>query len=96
MSAFGALKSPCTCLCRPFNKAPLRHTLFARRHSTASRYRKAPRCQEDEERNAVGDKVPAAAQRTLDALSALLGTGESDSKQTESGAPQGELLEEVL
>ena len=93
MSAFGALKFPCTCLCRPFSKAPLRHTLFARRHSTASQFRKAARCQKDEESNGVGDKVPAAAQRTLDALSALLGTGESDKKQADSEAPSGEPLE---
>ena len=93
MSAFGTLKSSCTCLCRPFNKAPLRHTLFARRDSTASQYRKIICCQEGEERDSVGGKVPAAAQRTLDALSALLGTGESDNKQTDSEAPPGKLLE---
>ena len=96
MSATGALKTPRTCLCRPFSKAPLRHTLFAKRHSTALQYRKVIRCQGDGERDSLGDKVPAAAQRTLDALSALLGTGESENKQADPGTPPGESLETFL
>ena len=94
MSATGVLKSPYTCRCKPFTKAPLRHALFARRHSTTSQCRRAISCQGGEERDSVGDKVPAAAQRTLDALSALLGTGESDDKPTMvSEAPPSEPLE---
>ena len=50
------------------------------------------RCQADQNDKSIADKVPEAAQRTIDALSALLGGDEKEEKQTPSRPLQGKWM----
>ncbi len=47
------------------------------------------RCQADEKDKSIADKVPEAAQRTIDALSALLGRDEDENQLAQSRPLQG-------
>lgn len=54
-----------------------------------TRRRHLLRCQADENDKSIADKVPEAAQKTIDALSALLGRDENEDKEAPSRPMQG-------
>ena len=55
----------------------------------AAKRRHLLRCQADENDKSITDKVPEAAQKTIDALSALLGRDENEDKEAQSRPMQG-------
>ncbi len=55
----------------------------------ATRRRHLLRCQADEKDKTIADKVPEAAQKTIDALSALLGRDENEDREAQPRPLQG-------
>ena len=49
------------------------------------------KCQASEDDKSIADKVPAAAQKTIDTLSALLGRDEDEKPQPQSRPVQGKI-----
>ena len=84
MSCRGTIQLPCSSI----HPDGLRQSRVLPR-LPATKRKHLLRCQADEKDNRVAEKVPEAAQRTIDALSALLGKDENENKKPPSRPLQG-------
>ena len=82
MSRIGNCPSSCSCLYRPFSANSRRKNTW--RQAAGRRLKATVRSQAGDDDKTLVEKVPAAAQKTIDALSALLGADKEEEKQPET------------